>query len=91
MARTDGRGAIVSVRSGETEDVSICHLSTGLGCGRLKVGSFSRSERMAKWNECLRIEDQIGSASFVGDAPLSRTWRDRARRDGAASRIRLHA
>ena len=64
----------MSHRSGETEDVSISHLSTGLGGGQLKVGSFTRSERMAKWNECLRIQDELGAAAFVGGAPLAGTW-----------------
>ncbi|MEV8468458.1 enolase C-terminal domain-like protein [Fluviibacterium sp. DFM31] len=73
-ARAHGWGAIVSARSGETEDTSISHLSTGLGGGQLKVGSFTRSERMVKWNECLRIQDEPGSGSFVGGAPLAGTW-----------------
>jgi enolase len=60
-------GAIVSARSGETEDVSIAHLAVGWGAGQLKVGSFARSERMAKWNEVLRIEEALGSkARFAG-------------------------
>ncbi len=73
-ARDAGWGAVVSARSGETEDVSISHLATGLGCGQLKVGSFQRSERMVKWNECLRIEDVLGRDAFVGGAPLAETW-----------------
>jgi len=73
-ARARGWGAIVSARSGETEDVSISHLATGLGGGQLKVGSFQRSERMVKWNECLRIQDQLGARTFVGGAPLAATW-----------------
>jgi enolase len=59
-ARAGGWGAIVSARSGETEDVSIVHLAVGWGVGQLKVGSFARSERMAKWNEGLRIGEAIG-------------------------------
>ncbi len=51
-----GWGTIVSARSGETEDVIISHLAVGWNAGQLKVGSFARSERMAKWNEALRIE-----------------------------------
>jgi enolase len=70
-ARAAGWRAIVSARSGETEDVSISHLAVGLGAGQLKVGSFARSERMAKWNECLRIADEAGTGGFVGWAPLS--------------------
>jgi enolase len=52
--------SIISARSGETEDVSIVHLAVGWGVPQLKVGSFSRSERMAKWNEGLRIEASLG-------------------------------
>ena len=73
-ARSAGMTSVVSARSGETEDASISHLSVGLGAGQLKVGSFQRSERMVKWNECLRIEDEIGADAFVGGAPLSGTW-----------------
>lgn len=73
-ARKAGWGAVVSARSGETEDVSISHLATGLGCGQLKVGSFTRSERMAKWNECLRIQETLGAKTFAGGGPLAKTW-----------------
>lgn len=73
-ARQANWGTIVSARSGETEDVSISHLATGLGSGQLKVGSFQRSERMIKWNECLRIQDQLGPDAFVSGAPLANTW-----------------
>ena len=62
-----GWGAIVSARSGESEDVTIAHLATGWNAGQLKVGSFTRSERMAKWNEMLRIEEAMGGdAVFAG-------------------------
>ncbi len=73
-AQKAGWGAVVSARSGETEDTSISHLSTGLGGGQLKVGSFQRSERMVKWNECLRIQDELGADTFVGGKPLAATW-----------------
>jgi enolase len=66
-----GFGTIVSARSGETEDVTIAHLSVGWDAGQLKVGSFSRSERMAKWNEVLRIEASLGrDAVFSGWSAL---------------------
>jgi len=66
-----GFGTIVSARSGETEDVTIAHLSIGWDAGQLKVGSFARSERMAKWNEVLRIEEALGPAArFAGSAVL---------------------
>jgi enolase len=62
-----GWRAIVSARSGETEDVTIVHLAVGWNVGQLKVGSFARSERMAKWNEGLRIEGALGAAAaFAG-------------------------
>ena len=66
-----GWGTIVSARSGETEDVTIVHLAAGWDAGQLKVGSFARSERMAKWNEALRIEEPLGSmSSFAGRSVL---------------------
>src|SRR3954454_5640294 len=74
-SREAGWGAIVSARSGETEDVTIVHLAIGWGAGQLKVGSFARSERMAKWNEALRIEAALGPrAHFAGAAPLKTAW-----------------
>ena len=63
-ARAANYRAIVSARSGETEDVSIVHLAVGWGVPQLKVGSFSRSERMAKWNEALRIEEALGAKAL---------------------------
>jgi len=66
-----GWGTIVSARSGETEDVTIAHLAVGWRAGQLKVGSFARSERMAKWNEVLRIEESLGRAAcFAGRGAL---------------------
>jgi enolase len=56
-----GMATIVSARSGETEDVTIAHLAVGWNAGQFKVGSFARSERMAKWNEMLRIEAESGA------------------------------
>ncbi|MGE5270862.1 MAG: phosphopyruvate hydratase [Thiohalocapsa sp.] len=70
-AREAGWGAIASARSGESEDVTIAHLAVGWGIPQLKVGAFARSERMAKWNEVLRIEEALGPrARFAGAAPL---------------------
>jgi len=66
-----GFGTIVSARSGESEDTAIAHLAVGWNAGQIKVGSFARSERMAKWNEVLRIEDSLGKdARFAGTAGL---------------------
>ena len=72
-ARAAGFGAILSARSGETEDVTIVHLAVGWGVKQLKVGSFARSERMAKWNEGLRIEEALGAnGGFAGAEFLHR-------------------
>ena len=66
-AKAAGWGTIVSARSGETEDVTIAHLAVGWDAGQIKVGAFARSERMAKWNELLRIEEALGQdAVFAG-------------------------
>ncbi|WP_158928586.1 phosphopyruvate hydratase [Acidisphaera sp. S103] len=69
-----GYAMIVSARSGETEDVTIAHLAVGWTAGQLKVGSFTRGERMAKWNEMLRIEEALGGkAKFAGGSVLGRS------------------
>lgn len=71
-AKDCGYRTIVSARSGETEDVTIAHLAVGWNAGQLKVGSFSRGERMAKWNEMLRIEEALGGkARFAGRNALA--------------------
>jgi enolase len=71
-ARAAGYSTIVSARSGETEDVAIVHLATGWDAGQLKVGSFARSERMAKWNEGIRLEGaDRPPAGFWGRAALA--------------------
>ncbi|MYK89795.1 MAG: phosphopyruvate hydratase [Acidobacteria bacterium] len=71
-ARAAGFATIASARSGETEDVRFAQLGVGWGAGQLKVGSFARSERMAKWNEVLRIEEALGDpATFAGGSALA--------------------
>jgi len=74
-ARAAGWQAIVSARSGETEDVTIVHLAAGWGVGQLKVGSFARSERMAKWNEGIRIADALGGRNLPN--PETFPWSSR--------------
>jgi enolase len=74
VAKEMGYSAIVSARSGETEDTTIVDLAIGWNVGQLKVGSFARSERMVKWNHALRIEEQLGpQASFAGGGVFRRT------------------
>ncbi len=72
-ARELGYAAIVSARSGETEDTTIVDLAIGWGVGQLKVGSFARGERMAKWNGVLRIEERLGATGrFAGMSGFGR-------------------
>ncbi|MGE0753811.1 MAG: phosphopyruvate hydratase [Alphaproteobacteria bacterium] len=70
MAQRAGYNAILSHRSGETEDATIAHLAVATNCGQIKTGSLSRSDRLAKYNELLRIEEELGSAArFARMAP----------------------
>ena len=74
VAQELGYSAIVSARSGETEDTTIVDLAIGWNVGQLKVGSFARSERMVKWNHALRIEEQLGAqAHFAGSSVFRKT------------------
>ncbi len=67
MARDAGYSAVMSHRSGETEDVTIADLAVATGCGQIKTGAPSRSDRVAKYNQLLRIEEQLGAdAQFPG-------------------------
>jgi enolase len=66
-ARDNGLGVIVSARSGESEDTSVAHLATGWGADIVKVGSITRGERTAKWNELIRIDEELGGVPL---APL---------------------
>lgn len=67
MAQRAGYRVIISHRSGETEDVTIAHLAVGLSTGQIKTGSLSRTDRVAKYNELMRIEEELGSkAHYAG-------------------------
>lgn len=72
LTQQAGWAPVISARSGETEDAFISHLAVATNSGQLKVGSFTRSERMVKWNECLRIERHLGrKAKFKGASALA--------------------
>jgi enolase len=72
MAREAGYTAVMSHRSGETEDVTIADLAVATGCGQIKTGAPSRSDRVAKYNRLLRIEEQLGTkAVFPGRAAFA--------------------
>ncbi|MEA2619776.1 MAG: enolase [Chloroflexota bacterium] len=70
LARENGYRTIVSARSGETEDAFIADLAVGTAAGQIKVGSITRSERSAKWNQLLRIEAELGTEAYVGASAL---------------------
>ena len=73
MARKAGYASIVSHRSGETEDTFIADLVVAMGTGQIKTGSASRTDRVAKYNQLLRIEEELGAAAkFPGRAALAR-------------------
>ncbi len=72
IAQREGYKAIISHRSGETEDTFISHLAVGTGAGQIKTGSASRTDRIAKYNELLRIEEELGDeAEFGGKEEFS--------------------
>ena len=71
LAKQNKFGTIISHRSGETEDTFIADLSVGLNAGQIKTGSLSRSERLCKYNQLLRIEEELGvKAKFNGNKIL---------------------
>ncbi len=66
MAFANSYAATISHRSGETEDITIAHLAVASGCGQIKTGSISRTDRIAKYNELLRIEEELGKKAVYG-------------------------
>jgi enolase len=72
LAHEAGYTAVVSHRSGETEDTTIADLAVGLGTGQIKTGSLCRSERTAKYNQLLRIEEELGGGVWPGREALSK-------------------
>ena len=76
LARTNGYGVVMSHRSGETEDTTIADLAVATNAGQIKTGAPSRSDRVAKYNQLLRIEEELGSeASYPGWDAFPRTAR----------------
>jgi enolase len=74
VAREAGYAAVISHRSGETEDVTIADLAVATGCGQIKTGAPSRSERVAKYNRLLRIEEELGGdAEYPGRRAFPRS------------------
>ncbi len=75
LAQRAGYNAILSHRSGETEDATIAQLAVATNCGQIKTGSLSRSDRLAKYNELLRIEEQLGAQAQFGATLAARQQR----------------
>jgi enolase len=75
LAQTSGYTAVMSHRSGETEDSTIADLAVALGCGQIKTGSLARSDRTAKYNQLLRIEEELGDAAGYPGAGSLRAYR----------------
>jgi enolase len=71
MAHRAGYTAVMSHRSGETEDSTIADLAVATNCGQIKTGSLSRSDRLAKYNQLIRIEEELGDqARYAGHAAI---------------------
>jgi len=71
LAQSSGYTAVMSHRSGETEDSTIADLAVALSCGQIKTGSLARSDRTAKYNQLLRIEEELGEAAgYLGAAAI---------------------
>ena len=68
LAKRAGYGTVISHRSGETEDTFIADLAVGVNAGQIKTGSLARGERTAKYNQLLRIEDELGDAARYSGA-----------------------
>jgi len=75
MAHDAGYTAVMSHRSGETEDATIADLAVALGCGQIKTGSLARSDRTAKYNQLLRIEEELGSSAVYPGKSAIRAYR----------------
>ncbi len=73
LAQRSGYTAVLSHRSGETEDATIADIAVATNCGQIKTGSASRSDRTAKYNQLLRIEDELGASAIYDASPLRRT------------------
>ena len=72
MAQRAGYTAVISHRSGETEDATIADIAVATNAGQIKTGSASRSDRIAKYNQLLRIEEELGGDAVYGPGPKAR-------------------
>jgi enolase len=77
LAQTNGYTSVMSHRSGETEDSTIADLAVALRCGQIKTGSLARSDRTAKYNQLLRIEEELGDTARYGGRAVLKSYRTR--------------
>ena len=84
MARRHGYLPVISARSGETEDAFIADLAVATGAGQIKIGSIARSSRLAKYNQLLRIEEELGPAGFYEGARVFSTSSTSRPKQGAS-------
>jgi enolase len=83
LATRSGYGSVMSHRSGETEDTTIADLAVAVNCGQIKTGAPARSDRVAKYNQLLRIEEDLGeTARFAGATALARSLAPKQGGDG---------
>jgi enolase len=75
LAQTNAYTAVMSHRSGETEDSTIADLAVALSCGQIKTGSLARSDRTAKYNQLLRIEEELGDSARYGGRAVLKAYR----------------
>jgi len=73
MAHKAGYRAVLSHRSGETEDTTIADIAVATNCGQIKTGSLARTDRLAKYNQLIRIEEQLGEGGYYAGGQLVRT------------------
>ncbi|HET7606754.1 MAG TPA: phosphopyruvate hydratase [Sphingomicrobium sp.] len=86
LAQTSGYTAVMSHRSGETEDSTIADLAVALSCGQIKTGSLARSDRTAKYNQLLRIEEELGDAAKYAGRSAVKAYHSSSSLGGAVSR-----
>ena len=86
MATAAGYSSVVSHRSGETEDTAIADLAVASGAGQIKTGSLCRTDRVAKYNQLLRIEEELGAAAIYAGPEFLARWRPKTRKPAARSK-----
>jgi enolase len=74
LAKKNKYNSVISHRSGETEDTTIAHLAVATGVGQIKTGSLSRTDRLCKYNELLRIEEELGPKAVYGGTLWRKIW-----------------